>query len=85
MNVVLNTDEVQTIVALVSANILDHVELADETKRQIRDWRRERDVGTLGLDGFTVKLNEAIGNHIDERTTRMLRKRGKVRVSSRVL
>ena len=37
-----------------------------------------------GLDDFTEALNLAIGNFIDERTTRMLRKRGKIRVSASV-
>lgn len=82
MNVVLNTDEVHAVLTIVSAHVLDHVELSDAAKKQIRAWRRERDRDTVGLDEFTEAVNEAIGNFIDKRTTRYLRKRGKIRVSA---
>ncbi|MEX2230463.1 MAG: hypothetical protein WEB13_12595 [Dehalococcoidia bacterium] len=82
MNVILNTDEVHAVLTLVTAHVLDHVELSDEAKKQIRAWRRERDPSTVGLDEFTETMNEAIGNFIDQRTTRFLRKRGKIRVSA---
>jgi hypothetical protein len=82
MNVILNTDEVHAVLTLVTAHVLDHVELSDDAKKQIRAWRRERDLNTVGLDEFTQSVNEAVGNFIDERTTRYLRKRGKIRVSA---
>ncbi|MPZ98459.1 MAG: hypothetical protein GEU80_03815 [Dehalococcoidia bacterium] len=83
MNVILNTDEALGVLTLVTSQVLDHVELSDETRRKVRDWRRAREQGTAGLDEFTEELNEALGNFIDERTTRMLRKRGKLKVSAR--
>lgn len=82
MNVILNTDEVHAVLTLVTAHVLDHVDLNDEAKKQVRAWRRERDIGTVGLDEFTETMNDAVGNFIDERTTRFLRKRGKIRVSA---
>ena len=82
MNVILNTDEVHALLGIVTSHILDHVELSADGKKQIRGWRSERDAATVGLDEFTVSVNEAIGNFIDERTSRFLRKRGTVRVSS---
>lgn len=83
MNVILNTDEVHSVLALVTANILDHVDLSDDAKKKIRAWRRERDIDTIGLDEFAEAMNTALGNHIDERTTRYLRKRGSLKVSAR--
>lgn len=82
MNVILNTDEVHAVLSIVTAQVLDHVELSDAAKKQIRAWRRERDRETVGLDEFTETTNEAVGNFIDKRTTRFLRKRGKIRVSA---
>ena len=81
MNVVLNADESHVVLTLVSALLLDNVELSEESKKQIRDWRRQRDPGNRELDEFTVFLNERLGNFIDERTTRMMRVRGKRKVS----
>ena len=81
MNVVLNADESHVVLTLVSSLLLDNVELSEENRKRIRDWRRERDPGNSDLDEFTVFLNERLGNFIDERTTRMMRVRGKRKVS----
>lgn len=80
MNVILNTDEAHVVLALVTSTVLDHVDLSDEAKDRIKDWRTARAPGTIPLDEFTETLNEAVGNFIDERTRRMLRQRGKVKV-----
>ena len=81
MNIVLNADESHVVLTLVSALLLDNVELSEKSRKQIRDWRRERDPGNRELDEFTIALNERLGNHIDERTTRMMRVKGKLKVS----
>ena len=80
MNVILNTDESHVVLSLVTSTVLDHVELSEEAKEQIRAWRTERAPGTIPLDEFTESLNEAVGNFIDERTRRMMRQRGKLKV-----
>lgn len=80
MNVVLNTDEAHVVLTLVTSNVIDHVEISDEAKERVKRWRNDHNLGTSGLDGFTERLNEAIGNYIDERTRRMLRQRGKLKV-----
>ena len=80
MNVVLNVDEVHTVLTLVTSQVLDHVELSPEGKEAIRAWRRDRNLGSKELDGFAEVMNRAIGTLIDENTTRMLRRRGGQRV-----
>jgi hypothetical protein len=80
MNVILNTEEVHAVLSLVTSSVIDHVDLSEETKEKVRAWRRDRTMGTPELDEFTEVLNEAVGNFIDERTRRMLRQRGKVKV-----
>ena len=83
MNVVLNVDEVHAVLTLVTSQVLDHVELSDGAREAIRAWRREHAMGTHGLDDYGAKFNAALGTHIDEQTTRYLRKRGSMRVSAR--
>ena len=82
MNVILNVDEVHTVLTLVTSQVLDHVELSDEAKEAVRNWRRDHALGGGDLDEFVVVFNEAIGNHLDDRTTRMLRRRGSLRISA---
>ena len=81
MNIVLNADESLVALTLVSALLLDNVEFSEESRKRIRDWRRDRNPGSSELEEFTIFLNERLGNHIDERTTRMMRVRGKRKVS----
>lgn len=80
MNVVLNTEEAHAVLSLVTSSVLDHVDISEEAKEKVRVWRRDHTIGTVELDGFTERLNEAVGNFIDERTRRMMRQRGKVKV-----
>ena len=82
MNVVLNVEEVHTVISLVTSGVLDHADLSEPTKQTIRDWRRAHEPGSIDLDAYAVVFNEAIGNRIDERTTRMVRGRGKTRFSA---
>jgi hypothetical protein len=82
VNVILNTEEVHAVTALVTAQVLDHVELSTEAKKLIRAWRKDRELETFGLDELAEVVNTAIGNHIDERTTRMMRRSGKVKLST---
>ncbi|MDA0815747.1 MAG: hypothetical protein O2924_04160 [Chloroflexi bacterium] len=80
MNVVLNTDEAHVVLSLVTSAVIDHADLSDEAREKIRDWRKRRGPGMSDLDAFTESLNIAIGNFIDERTRRMMRQRGKLKV-----
>ncbi len=82
MNVILNVEEVQAIASLVASQVLDHVDMSPKASDAVRAWRRAHEVGGAGLDEYTLVFNEALGNAIDERTTRMLRQRGKQRVSA---
>jgi hypothetical protein len=83
MNVILNVDEVQAVIALVTAQAIDNVALSSASKEAIRAWRREHDLGTKGLDEYAERFNAALGTRIDEQTTRFLRRRGSMRVSAR--
>ena len=83
MNVILDVDDVSTVISLETSQVLDNVEHSEKGSDAVREWRRDRDPGSIGLDEYAESFNEAIGGVIDERSTRMLRKRGKQRVSAR--
>ncbi len=83
MNVVLNTDEANVVMSLVTAQLIDQAELSEAGKKAVREWRRDLAPGTIPLDEFSERLNVAIGNFIDERTSRMMRTRGQLKVRER--
>lgn len=70
MNIILNPNEVATVISLVTAQILDGVDLSDEGKDAIRDWRTERVPGREGLEAFADDFNEALMGHIEASTLR---------------
>lgn len=76
MNVILNVDEVQAILARVTGAVMDNVQFSPAGQTAIREWRKHRSPGTREMDDFAVQFNEAVGNVIDERTNRMLRLKG---------
>lgn len=83
MNVVLNTEEANAVMSIVTAQLIDQAGLTEAGKKAIREWRRDLAPGTAPLDEFAARLNTAIGNFIDERTTRMMRTRGQLKVRER--
>ena len=76
MQVILDTDEAWSIMSLVVSQVLDQVDLSDEGKATIRRWRADRNDGTAEMSDLTVSLNESIGTVLDERTTRLIRRKG---------
>ena len=70
MNIILNPNEVATVISLVTAQILDGVDLSDEGKDAIRGWRTERVPGREGLEAFADDFNEALMGHIEASTLR---------------
>lgn len=76
MQVILEPDEAWSIMTLVIAQVLDQVELSDEGKTVVRRWRSDRNEGTAEMGDLTVSMNEILGTVLDEKTTRLIRRKG---------
>ena len=76
MQVILEPEEAWSIMSLVVSQVLDQVELSDEAKATVRKWRTERNEGTTEMGDLTVTMNESLGTVLDERTTRLIRRKG---------
>jgi hypothetical protein len=76
MQVILETDEAHSVMTLVVSQVIDQVELSDEARAALRRWRSDRGEGTAELAELTVSLNESLGTVLDERTTRLIRRKG---------
>ena len=76
MQVILEPDEAWSTMMLIVSQVLDQAELSDEGKVAIRRWRQDRQEGTAEMSDLTVSMNEALGTVLDERTTRLIRRKG---------
>ena len=77
MRLILEEDEAWSIMMLVVAQVLDNVELSEKGSAAVRKWRSERADGTEKMNALAEELNEALGNVIDERTRRLIRRKGR--------
>lgn len=76
MQLILDTDEAWSIVSLVVSQIVDGVELSDQGKAAVREWRTGHADGTEAMAALAEELNETLGVTIDEKTRRRLRRKG---------
>jgi len=76
MQVILEPDEAWSIMTLVVSQVIDQVDLSDEAKEAVRRWRGDHVDGTGDMADLTVSMNETLGSILDERTERLIRRKG---------
>ncbi len=82
MQVVLETDEAWSLMTVITSYVIDQSGITQDGKQRVRKWRSDRAAGTVEMDDLAVAMNAALGTVIDEKTSRMIRRRGRY-VSSR--
>ena len=76
MQIILEPEEAQALMSLVVSHVVDQVDLSDEGRAALRRWRAERQDGTADLSDLTVSMNETLGTVLDDRTQRLIRRKG---------
>jgi hypothetical protein len=84
MHVVLEMDEAWSLMTLIASYVIDHGAMSQDGKQKVRRWRTNRAEGTVEMDGLAVAVNEALGSYLDEKMTRLIRRRGRY-ISSKEL
>jgi len=77
MYVILEQDEAWSIMTLIVSQVLDHADLSDDGRAAVRRWRSARADGTADMAGLALGMNEALGGLIDERSDRIVKRRGR--------
>lgn len=77
MQVILDNEETWSLMSLMISQIIDRAELSTDGKVIVRRWRTERATGTVELADLTVDFNDALGSTLDDKTTRLIRRRGR--------
>jgi hypothetical protein len=84
LQIILDSDEAWSLMALMVSQMIDKAGLSSEGKAKLRRWRTDRANGTAEMADLTLDLNEALGSTLDEKTTRLIRQKGRY-VSTRDL
>ena len=77
MRLILDADEAWSIMALTVSQVLDGTELSDDGRAAVRKWRSDRADGTEAMNALAEEMNEALGSIIDERTRKLIRRKGR--------
>ena len=77
MRLILDADEAWSIMTLTVSQVLDGTELSNDGRAAVRKWRSDRADGTEAMNALAGEMNEALGNIIDERTRKLLRRKGR--------
>ena len=75
MYVVLDVEESWSLMSLITAAMLDQVEVTGEGREAIRDWRNGLREGGSRAEAFAVALNGKLGTVIDEELAKRIRRR----------
>jgi hypothetical protein len=86
MQIVMETDEANSLMSVITSYVIDHAGLSQDGKQRVRKWRTDRAPGSPAMDGLAIAMNEALGSYIEEKTDRQVRRKGRftrVREASR--
>ncbi len=77
MQIILDADEAWSLMTVIVSQMIDKAGVSSDGKAKLRRWRTERAVGTAEMSDLTLDLNEALGSTLDEKTTRLIRQKGR--------
>jgi len=77
MQIVMDTDEANSLMSVITSYVIDHAGLSQDGKQRIRKWRTDRAAGSTGMAGLADAMNRALGAYIEEKTDRQVRRKGR--------
>lgn len=76
MQIIMDVDESWSLMTAMVSQMIDKAGLSSDGKAKLRRWRTDRATGTGQMADLTVAMNEALGSTLDEKTTRLIRRKG---------
>jgi len=77
MQIVMETDEANSLMSVITSYVIDNAGLSQDGKARVRKWRADRATGSAEMDALAVAMNEALGTYLDEKTDRQVRRKGR--------
>jgi hypothetical protein len=76
MQIILDMDEAWSLMTIMVSQMIDKAGVSQDGKAKLRRWRTDRAAGTAAMSDLTVEMNEAIGSSLDDKMTRLIRRKG---------
>ncbi len=76
MQVILDGDETWSLMTILVSQMIDKAGLSADGKARLRKWRQDRATGTPPMAELAVGMNEAVGSTLDDKTYRLIRRKG---------
>lgn len=76
MQAIIDAEEAWSMMTTMVSHMIDKAGLSPEGKAKLRKWRQDRASGTPIMGELAVALNEALGSSLDEKTYRLIRRKG---------
>ncbi|MHB8578194.1 MAG: hypothetical protein ACYDCQ_23020 [Dehalococcoidia bacterium] len=76
MQLIIDGEEAWSLMTIMVSQMIDKAGLSQDGKAKLRRWRTDRASGTIPMNELAVELNEALGSSLDEKTYRLLRRKG---------
>jgi hypothetical protein len=77
MQIILEVDEAWSLMTVITSYAIDKSGVSQDGKQALRRWRTGHASGTVEMDQLAIAMNEALGTHLDEKTARMIRQKGR--------
>lgn len=76
MQVILDNDEAWSLMTIFVSQMIDKAGVTADGKAKLRRWRTDRSENSPQMEELTTRMNEALGSSLDERTYRLIRRKG---------
>lgn len=77
MQVILEPDEAWSLMMVIASSAIDKSGVSQDGKQAIRRWRSDHAQGSPLMDEMAEAMNAALGGYIDEKTNRMVKRKGR--------
>jgi len=81
MQIVMDTDEANSLMTVITSYVIDHAGLSPDAKARVRKWRTGRALGSVEMQDLSIAMNQALGVYIDEKMQRQIRRKGRYTTS----
>lgn len=74
--ITLETEDANGLMNLLVSQMIDNADLSPDGKAKLRKWRTERAAGTVEMSDLTIAFNDVLGQEMDERQRKLIRRKG---------